>query len=123
MEEVDRYIRFDWAIMRLLRQKANFGVLEGFLTVLLGEVKIIGILESENNQQTINDKLNRIDIKAYTSKGENIIVEVRNIRELHYLERILGLEKESKAPRLAEAREKLTYYNMSKAESMLTMSI
>ena len=32
----DRYIRFDWAIKRLLRQKANFGVLEGFLTVFLG---------------------------------------------------------------------------------------
>lgn len=29
----DRYIRFDWAIKRLLRQKVNFGVLEGFLTV------------------------------------------------------------------------------------------
>ena len=29
MEELqDRYIRFDWAIKRLLRQKANFGVLE-----------------------------------------------------------------------------------------------
>ena len=26
----DRYIRFDWAIKRLLRQKVNFGVLEGF---------------------------------------------------------------------------------------------
>jgi hypothetical protein len=26
----DRYIRFDWAIKSLLRQKANFGVLEGF---------------------------------------------------------------------------------------------
>ena len=33
----DKYIRFDWAIKRLLRQKANFGVLEGFLTVFLGE--------------------------------------------------------------------------------------
>ena len=31
----DKYIRFDWAIKRLLRQKANFGVLEGFLTVFL----------------------------------------------------------------------------------------
>ena len=47
----DRYIRFDWAIKRLLRQKANFGVLEGFLTVFLNEeVKIIDILESEGNQ-------------------------------------------------------------------------
>ena len=43
----DRYIRFDWAIKRLLRQKANFGVLEGFLTVFLGEqIKIEEILES-----------------------------------------------------------------------------
>lgn len=33
----DKYIRFDWAIKRLLRQKANFDVLEGFLTVFLGE--------------------------------------------------------------------------------------
>ena len=33
----DRYIRFDWAIKRLLRQKANFDVLEGFLTVFIGE--------------------------------------------------------------------------------------
>ena len=38
MEELrDRFIRFDWAIKRLLRQKANFGVLEGFLTVFIGE--------------------------------------------------------------------------------------
>ena len=37
MEQKDKYIRFDWAIKRLLRNKANFGVLEGFLTVLLGE--------------------------------------------------------------------------------------
>lgn len=43
MEELkDKYIRFDWAIKRLLRQKANFGVLEGFLTVFIGEpIKII----------------------------------------------------------------------------------
>lgn len=37
MMQQDKYIRFDWAVKRLLRQKANFGVLEGFLTVLLGE--------------------------------------------------------------------------------------
>ena len=47
----DRYIRFDWAIKRLLRQKANFGVLEGFLTVFLGEkITIVELLESEGNQ-------------------------------------------------------------------------
>ena len=53
----DRYIRFDWAIKCLLRQKANFGVLEGFLTVFLKEkITILEILESENNLQTADDK-------------------------------------------------------------------
>ena len=90
MEQQDKYVRFDWAVKRLLRQKANFGVLEGFLTVLLGEnVKIIEILESESNQQTIDDKFNRVDIKARNSKDEIIIVEIQNTRELYYLERIL----------------------------------
>lgn len=86
----DRYIRFDWAIKRLLRQKANFDVLEGFLTVFIGEeVKIVEILESEGNQQTQDDKFNRVDIKARNSKGEIILVEVQNTSEVYYLERIL----------------------------------
>lgn len=86
----DRYIRFDWAIKRLLRQKANFGVLEGFLTVFLNEpIKIVEILEGEGNQQTQDDKFNRVDIKAKNSKGEIIIVEIQNTSELYYLERVL----------------------------------
>lgn len=90
MVHTDKYIRFDWAIKRLLRQKANFDVLEGFLTVLIGEsVKIIEILESEGNQLTVDDKFNRVDIKAKNDKDEIIIIEVQNTRELYYLERIL----------------------------------
>ena len=90
MELQDRYIRFDWAVKRLLRHKANFGVLEGFLTVLIGdEIHIVEILESEGNQQTENDKFNRVDIKALNSKNEIVIIEIQNTRELYYLERIL----------------------------------
>lgn len=86
----DRYIRFDWAIKRLLRQKANFGVLEGFLTVFLGEkITIVELLESEGNQLSEDDKFNRVDIKALNDKGEIIIVEIQNTHELYYLERIL----------------------------------
>lgn len=86
----ESYIRFDWAVKRLLRDKANFGVLEGFLTTLLGEkVHIVEILESEGNQQNETDKFNRVDIKAKNSQEEIIIVEVQNTRELYYLERIL----------------------------------
>ena len=91
MEELqDKYVRFDWAIKRLLRQKANFDVLEGFLTVFLGEkVTILEIMESESNQLSAEDKLNRVDIKARNSKDEIIIIEIQNTRELYYLERIL----------------------------------
>lgn len=86
----DEYIRFDWAVKRLLRNKANFGVLEGFLTVLIGdEIRIVEILESEGNQQTADDKFNRVDIKARNSKDEIVIIEIQNTRELYYLERIL----------------------------------
>ena len=73
--EKDKYIRFDWAVKRLLRNKANFDVLEGLLTVLLDrQIHIIDILESESNQQDYDDKFNRVDIKARDSEKEIIIV-------------------------------------------------
>nr|VFK19839.1 MAG: PD-(D/E)XK nuclease family transposase [Candidatus Kentron sp. LPFa] len=41
-----RLITFDWALKRLLRSKANYDVLEGFLSELLKEdITIIEILE------------------------------------------------------------------------------
>jgi hypothetical protein len=44
-------VSFDWAIKRLLRQKANYDVLEGFLTVLLRrQITIINIPESQGNK-------------------------------------------------------------------------
>ena len=90
MNENNRYIRFDWAAKRMLRDKANFGVLEGLVTVLLNEpIHIEEILESEANQEYAEDKFNRVDIKAKNSKGEIIIVEIQLTRELYYLERIL----------------------------------
>ena len=87
---MNKYIRFDWAAKRMLRDKANFGVLEGLMTVLLDEeVKIVEILESEGNPNTEDDKYNRVDIKAKNSKGDIIIVEIQQSRELYYLQRIL----------------------------------
>ena len=86
----DRYVRFDWAVKRLLRQKANFAVLEGFLTVFIGEkMTIEEILESEGNQEYDVDKFNRVDIKARNSKGEIVIIEVQNNYEANFLERVL----------------------------------
>ena len=91
----ERLIRFDWAAKRMLRDKANFGVLEGLVTVLLNEpIHIVELLESESNQDDANDEFNRVDIKAKNSKGEIIIVEIQQTREFYYLERILyGVSK------------------------------
>lgn len=86
----NKYVRFDWAVKRMLRDKANFDVLEGLITVLLGEkVTITAILESEGNQEQEDDKYNRVDVKAVNASGEIIIVEVQLTRQLYYLERIL----------------------------------
>ena len=95
MEVQNKYIRFDWAVKRMLRDKANFAVLEGLITVLTGEVvKIEELLESEGNQESANDKFNRVDIKAKNVKGEIIIVEVQLTRQLYFLQRMLyGVSK------------------------------
>lgn len=87
---MDNIIRFDWAAKRMLRDKANFGVFEGLITVLLNEkVTIIELLESEANQESEDDKFNRVDIKARNSKDEIILVEIQQTRELYYLQRVL----------------------------------
>jgi len=87
---VPKYICFDYAAKRLLRQKANFVVLEGFLTTLLKtNVKIHRMLESESNQEHENDKFNRVDMLAELGTGELAIIEVQNSRMNDYFQRIL----------------------------------
>ena len=84
------HVRFDWAIKKILRSKANFGILEGFLSELLGkDIKILEIIESESNKETETDKFNRVDINVKDSNGELYIVEIQNTRELDYLYKIL----------------------------------
>jgi len=82
-------IRFDWAIKRLLHNKADFTVLEGFLSELLkDDIVIDSVLESENNQKIDNDKFNRIDILVKNSKGELAIIEIQNDNEYDYFHRM-----------------------------------
>jgi hypothetical protein len=63
------YVRFDWMIKRLLRDKRNFVVLEGFLSVLLDrQIKINQILESESNHEGEDQKFNRVDLLVEDEK-------------------------------------------------------
>lgn len=90
MNAENHFIRFDWAIKHLLRDKANFDVLEGFLTVLLGEdIHIVELLESESNQADEEDKFNRVDIKALNSEGHIIIIEVQLTSHYSFMKRVL----------------------------------
>ncbi|MDQ1267202.1 MAG: hypothetical protein QG635_2356 [Bacteroidota bacterium] len=85
-----RYISFDWAVKKLLRSKANFGILEGFLSELLRkDIKILRLLESESNKDNPFDKYNRVDMLVEDTKGELIIVEVQNSRQMDFLQRLL----------------------------------
>ena len=90
-----KLIRFDWAIKRLLRNKANFVVLEGFLSeVLFDDISIKNIIESESNQEYDDDKYNRVDILTENSKNELIIVEIQNSYEIDFFHRMnFGVSK------------------------------
>ena len=90
MNNSNQVIRFDWAMKRLLRNKANFSVLEGLLTTLLNEkITIQKLLESESNQEDEYDKYNRVDMLAENSKGELVLIEVQNNNEYAYFQRML----------------------------------
>lgn len=91
----ENLIRFDWAMKRLLRDKSNYVVLEGFLSTLLGEdLRINRFLESESNQEDADDKFNRADMLVEDSHGKLLIIEVQNNRELDYFHRMLyGVSK------------------------------
>lgn len=90
MEKDSNCIRFDWAAKYVLRDKADFTILEGLVSTVIGEsVTIVELLESESNQKTKDDKFNRVDIKAKNSKGDIILVEIQQSTELYFLQRVL----------------------------------
>ncbi|MEN8217308.1 MAG: PD-(D/E)XK nuclease family transposase [Pseudomonadota bacterium] len=96
MTNETQLVRFDWAIKSLLRDKANFDVLEGFLTALLREdIQVIEILDSESNQPDVDKKFNRVDILVKDQKQQQIIIEIQNHhQETGYLEgRLWGVSK------------------------------
>ena len=90
-----KLVSLDWAIKKLLRSKADFEILEGFLSELLFEdVTIKEILESESNKDSEDDKFNCVDVKIKNSKGELIIIELQFDSEYDYFQRILyGVSK------------------------------
>jgi predicted transposase/invertase (TIGR01784 family) len=90
MAKTKELIRFDWFVKFMLRDKADFEILSGFLSELLKEdVEVIALLESEGNQKNEDDKFNRVDILVKTAKEELIIVEIQNDFQIDFLQRLL----------------------------------
>ena len=84
------FVRFDWAMKRLLRDKANYVVLEGLITTLLGKkIRIKKLLESESNRDSEDDKQNRVDLLAEDEQGVLYLMEVQNETEFAYFQRML----------------------------------
>ena len=95
-------ISFDWAMKRLLRDKANHAVLEGLMTSLLNEkFTIVRFLESESNKEDENDKFNRVDILTESEK-------VRKVYSINIVYFTLGQAKDyvyhgkTRVPRFAQ---------------------
>ena len=83
-------VSFDWAMKHILRDKANFDVLEGFLSTLLNEeIRVLSLLESEANQQHDLDKYNQVDLLAVDANAQILIIELQYTWQPSYLKRIL----------------------------------
>jgi len=113
-----KHIRFDWAAKKMLRDKANFGILEGFLSELLKDsIKINNILESETNKENPDDKYNRVDLLVHNSKNELIIIEIQNTRELDYLFRLLFITSKAITENMSEGS------SYSAVKKVITISV
>ena len=113
-----KLISFDWAIKRILRSKANFEILEGFLSELLFEdITILEILESESNQEQKDDKFNRLDIKVKNQKDEIILIEIQYDREMDYMQRILYASSKAIVEHMKESE------SYSKVTKIISISI
>ncbi len=85
-----KLVSFDWALKKLLRSKANFGILEGFLSELLREdIRIESILESETNRDDALLKQSRVDLKCLNTAGEILLIELQYERQDDFLSRML----------------------------------
>lgn len=86
----NRLVRFDWAMKKLLRNKANFEILEGFLSELLKQdVTIQSILESESNKDSAAAKQNRVDLLTQVGSGELVLIELQVEAQYDYFHRMV----------------------------------
>jgi predicted transposase/invertase (TIGR01784 family) len=83
-------ISLDYAIKNVLRDKANFDILSGFLTELLRrKVVVQEVLESEANTEQSKEKVGRLDLKAKIDGGEIAVFEFQFHDQIDFFGKIL----------------------------------
>jgi predicted transposase/invertase (TIGR01784 family) len=79
-------ISFDYAIKYLLRNKADYDIVEAFISALLAVVgyppiKIKALLDTESNRESAEHKKSIADLLVQDEQGRNYIIEIeRNVR-------------------------------------------
>ncbi|MDR0705658.1 MAG: Rpn family recombination-promoting nuclease/putative transposase [Planctomycetaceae bacterium] len=120
-------ISFDYALKRLLRNKSNYDVLEGFLSeLLMTDISVKNIGESESNKEHATDKSNRVDILVEDESGEIMLIELQFNIELDYLQRMLYGTSKAITERMVHGTEymevkkvysiNIVYFNLGQGE-------
>ncbi|MDR0706221.1 MAG: Rpn family recombination-promoting nuclease/putative transposase [Planctomycetaceae bacterium] len=120
-------ISFDYALKRMLRNKSNYDVLEGFLSeLLMTDISVKNLGESEGNKEHVTDKSNRVDILVEDSVGELMLIELQFNIELDYLHRMLYGTSKAITERMFHGMEyaevkkiysiNIVYFNLGKGE-------
>jgi len=115
-------VSFDYAIKYLLRDKANFGILSGFLSELLQrKVAVQAILESESNKDGPDGKTNRVDLKAQIDDSEVAVFEIQFRETVDFFSKVLFgigktiVEQASAGSKLYDIKKvysiNISYYN------------
>ncbi len=79
-------VSFDYAIKYLLRDKGDYGIVEGFISALLKtkgykDVKIVALLESESNKEDSKSKRSLADLIVEDEDKHKYIIEIeRNVK-------------------------------------------
>jgi predicted transposase/invertase (TIGR01784 family) len=83
-------VSFDFAVKYLLRGKSDYVILSGFLSELMGKKVVVkGIMESESNKATKDDKTNRVDLIAQIGSGELAVFEIQFLEEWDFFGKVL----------------------------------
>ena len=104
-------ISFDYAIKNILRDKANFDILSGFLTEILRKpVEVLEIIDSVDDPDVDELQISRLELKASIDNGEIAIFEIQYIDQIDYLRK--AIFKACKA--MMDKVSKGVYYGIKK---------